>query len=161
MQRRAVLLAAGLTTILAAMPAASAPREVPYWASIGAGRARMRTGPARTYPATWLYRRADLPVRVIAVFKDWRRIEDPDGETGWMQGTLLRTTRTAMVRGGELLAMREEPDERSRLLWHAAPGVVGKIGECSGGWCRFDVHGRAGFVTADRLWGVAPDEQLP
>ena len=34
----------------------------PYFASIGAGKARMRSGPGRSYPATWLYVRRDLPV---------------------------------------------------------------------------------------------------
>ena len=161
MQRRAVLLALAGATIMAAVPLAAAPRELPYWASIGASRARMRTGPARTYPATWLYRRPDLPVRVIAVFKDWRRIEDPDGETGWMQGTLLRYTRTVLVRGTEPVAMRDAPDEQSRLQWRVAPGVVGRVSQCANGWCRLDVHGKEGFVSTAALWGVEPDENLP
>ena len=81
-------LAAPIAAILlSATVAADAAEEKqpPYWASISAGRARMRTGPARTYPAIWLYQRADLPVRVIGVFKEWRKVEDPDGAQGWMQ----------------------------------------------------------------------------
>lgn len=40
-------------------------RKPPYYASISAGKARMRTGPGRNYPSSWLYVRADLPIKVI------------------------------------------------------------------------------------------------
>ena len=133
----------------------------PYFASIGAGRARMRTGPARTYPASWLYQRADLPVRVVAAFKEWRKIEDPDGTQGWMQANLLSSTRTAIVRSPEPIAMVERPAPGARLMWRAAPGVVGRISQCASGWCRFDVKGQAAYVEQPGIWGLAPGETLP
>jgi SH3-like domain-containing protein len=39
-------------------------------------------------------------------------------------------------------------------LWSAEPGVVGRLGECADGWCRFEVTGREGWVRAERLWGA-------
>lgn len=141
--------------------AAEAKRALPYYASIGAGRARMRTGPARNYPASWLYQRANLPVRVIRVFKEWRQIEDPDGTQGWMLAVLLRDTRTGMVRGTQPVDMREKPAAAAKLMWRAAPGVVGRISQCGGGWCHLDVKGQGGFVPVTDLWGVEPTETLP
>ncbi|WP_375427214.1 SH3 domain-containing protein [uncultured Sphingomonas sp.] len=133
----------------------------PYWASIAAGKARMRTGPARTYPASWLYQRADLPVRVVAVFKEWRRVQDPGGTEGWMLGGLISSDRTAIVRSAEPVPMREGPNVAAKLLWRASPGVVGRLSECRGGWCRLDVKGQAGFVEVTGLWGVEAGERLP
>ncbi|WP_240954714.1 SH3 domain-containing protein, partial [Sphingomonas sanguinis] len=89
-------LATGLTAPAAI--AASEKRAMPYYGSIGATLARMRTGPARAYPASWTYRRQDLPVKVVAAFKEWRKVQDPDGTEGWMLAVLLRNTRTAIVR---------------------------------------------------------------
>ena len=132
----------------------------PYFASIGAGKARMRSGPGRTYPATWLYVRSDLPVRVVDVFKEWRKVEDPGGVQGWMLGALISGTRTAMVQG-VVTELRERPQFGARVLWRAEPGVIGRISQCARGWCRFDVKGQAGYVEASRLWGVASDEVLP
>ena len=142
-------------------PAADVKRKVPYLASIQASRARMRTGPARSYPASWLYQRSGLPVRVVAVFKEWRKVEDPDGTQGWMQGNLLSDTRTAIVRGTVPIEMRDRPSAGGKLLWRAAPGVVGRLSQCGGGWCRFDVMGQAAYVEIGRLWGVEPGETLP
>ena len=141
---------------------APTPKQTPYFASISASKARMRTGPARTYPARWLYRRADLPVKVLAVYDrgQWLKIEDPGGTQGWMLGTLISAkTRTALVTGS-IAALRESPEPGGRLLWRAAPGVVGRISKCAGGWCWFDARGRGGYVETSRLWGVAPGETL-
>ena len=163
MRRAAVLLS--VVTLPVALPAGAAAPVVkvaaPYFASISASKARMRTGPARTYPASWLYQRQDLPVRVLASFKEWRRIEDPDGTQGWMQANLLSSTRTAIVRAATPIAMLEQPGAGARLKWHAAPGVVGRISQCAAGWCRFDVKGQAAYVEATGLWGLAPGETLP
>lgn len=136
-------------------------QPLPYYASISAAKARMRTGPARTYPANWLYQRVGLPVKVVAVFKEWRKVEDPDGTQGWMQANLLSPTRTAIVHGARPVAMFEQPREGTRVMWRAAPGVVGRIGHCGGGWCRIDVRGQIGFVETNGLWGVEPAETLP
>lgn len=155
------IAAALLLVVPAAGLAADAAPAPPYWASIHAGQARMRTGPARTYPASWLYRRADLPVRVVAVRKEWRKVEDPDGTQGWMQANLLSAERTAIVRGTAPASMLERPAADARLLWRAAPGVVGRVSTCGNGWCRLDVRGRAGFVETGALWGVEAGEVLP
>ena len=141
--------------------AAESKRSVPYYASISAARARMRTGPARTYPASWLYQRADLPIKVVAIFKEWRKIADPDGTEGWMQANLLSSTRTAMVRGPAPVELRDQPRRAGKVLWRAAPGVVGRLSQCGNGWCRMDVKGQAGFVDIGGLWGVEAGEALP
>ncbi|ANC85692.1 SH3 domain-containing protein [Sphingomonas sp. NIC1] len=141
--------------------AADAKKTLPYYASINAGRARMRTGPDKTYPASWLYQRADLPVRVVAVFKQWRKVEDPDGTQGWMLAALLSERRTGIVRGQQPADMRAQPSAGAGLSWRAAPGVVGRLSECGNGWCRFDVKGQAGYIEVSHLWGVEPTERLP
>ncbi|HKR23837.1 MAG TPA: SH3 domain-containing protein, partial [Allosphingosinicella sp.] len=113
-------------------------RQPPYMASIASGEAMMRTGPGRNYPGTWLYVRRDLPIRVLEVYREWRRIQDPDGTTGWMLVALLSDQRSAIVRGSAPRPMHEAPDEASPVRFRAAPGVVGRVSRCAGGWCRFD-----------------------
>ncbi|MGK6320444.1 SH3 domain-containing protein [Sphingomonas sp. DT-204] len=148
-------IAAGLAASIEAQT-----RKVPYYASISAGQARMRTGPGRNYPANWLYQRAGLPVKVIDVYKEWRKVEDPGGTQGWMLVNLLTDTRTGYVTD-TIVAMRSAPEANASIQWRAAPGVVGRISKCSRGWCLFDVKGRAGYVEAIHLWGVDPGEDVP
>ncbi|MES2442597.1 MAG: SH3 domain-containing protein [Pseudomonadota bacterium] len=154
----AVVVALGLTAFAA--DEAQAQRKPPYFASIAAGKARMRTGPGRNYPASWLYQREDLPIKVIDTYGEWRKIEDPDGTQGWMQVNLLSDTRTAMIIG-RVVEMREAPRFSALVNWRAAPGVVGRISRCAHGWCWFDVRGRGGYVEQSHIWGVDPNESVP
>jgi SH3-like domain-containing protein len=145
-----------------ALPVAAARGEkpLPYWASIKTGEARMRTGPGRQFPASWLYRRAGLPVKVIELYPNWRKITDPDGTTGWIQSNLITDTRTAIIMGG-IQDLHAAAAEDAPIVWRAEPGVVGMISQCRSGWCLFDVKGRSGYIQTAYLWGTAADEQLP
>jgi SH3-like domain-containing protein len=138
-----------------------AQQKPPYWASIAAGEARMRTGPGRQFPVSWEYRRAGLPVRVLATYPNWRKVRDPDGDEGWMQANLLSDDRTGMVRGTEIRTFRDAPAAGAKIIWRAEPGVVGKISECGQGWCKIDVGGKIGYVEATHLWGTDPEEAQP
>lgn len=161
--RKFAIMTAGVAMCVLDMSAhaADAKKTPPYYASIAAGRARMRTGPARSYPASWLYQRANLPVKVVAVFKEWRKIEDPDGTQGWMQANLLSEARTAIVRSPQPIEMRDRASTGAHVMWRAAPGVVGSLSQCTNGWCRLDVKGQAAFVEIAGLWGVEAGESLP
>lgn len=152
----AITAAVGL---IAADTADAQKRKTPYYASISAGRARMRTGPGRNYPASWLYQRAGLPIKVVDIFKEWRKVEDPSGTQGWMLGNLLTEARTAIVTD-TIVTMRDSPQPSGRVQYRAEPGVVGRISKCSAGWCWFDVRGRGGYVEAIHLWGVDPGEEV-
>lgn len=131
----------------------------PYWASIVPNAARIRTGPGRNFPAVWEYRRAGLPVKVVQTFPAWRKVQDPDGATGWMQANMLSEARSGLVQGA-VRTMHARPDAAAPIVWRAAPGVVGKLKTCRAGWCDFDVKGRRGWIEAVHLWGVERGEDV-
>jgi SH3-like domain-containing protein len=146
--------------LCAAIPASAQDKKPPYWASIASGEAMMRTGPGRNYPGVWLYKRLDLPVRVLQIYPNWRKIEDPDGEQGWMLVTLLSDRRTAIVRPGAPRDVRTKPEAGAAVRYRVEAGVVGRIDECSDGWCRIDVGKRRGYIARDALYGIAPGETI-
>jgi SH3-like domain-containing protein len=150
------VIAAVLVALTA--PAAAQDRQPPYWASIASGEAMMRTGPGRNYPGIWLYKRRDLPVRVVKTYPNWRMIEDPDGTRGWMLVTLLSDQRTAIVKPGEPRAIHLEPNERSRIRYRAEHGVVGRIEQCRAAWCRIKIGKREGYIRTADIWGVGDNE---
>ncbi|WP_447753521.1 SH3 domain-containing protein [Sphingopyxis fribergensis] len=152
MTSRQIIAAAALMAVVGPAAAQSDPVELPYWASISVDEARMRKGPSPDVPVIWEYRRKDLPVRVVARFETWRKIEDPDGTQGWMAARLLSRTRTAIVTG-EIRPMREEASVSAAVAYRAEPGVVGRITDCKNGWCLFDVKGRKGWIQTDHIWG--------
>jgi len=158
------LAAAALLTLAAfalqTSPASAQDKTPPYWASIASGEAMMRTGPGRNYPGTWLYKRRDLPVRVVKTYPNWRLIEDPDGTRGWMLVTLLSDQRTAIVKPGSPRNIHAEASVASRVAYKVEPGVVGRIDRCDGSWCHIAVGKRQGFIAQGEIWGTDQGEQL-
>jgi len=138
----------------AAAPARAQTAEVPYWASLRVDKVNMRVGPGEDYRIQWVYRRKQLPLKVIRVKEGWRLVEDPDGATGWMLARFLTRDRGAIVKGAGLADMRAKGAEGSRVLWRVEPDVTGDLGECDDGWCEFTVTGHRGFVKQGRLWGA-------
>jgi len=150
----------GAAMLCLAAAAGAQDRQPPYWASIASGEAMMRTGPARNYPGVWLYKRRDLPVRVIQTYPNWRKIVDPDGEQGWMLVTLLSSRRTAMVKPGAPRPVRVRPDSSAPTRYLAEAGVVGRIDHCNGRWCRIEIGKRKGHIAQSDLFGLDPNEQV-
>jgi SH3-like domain-containing protein len=157
MQGRGLAIAA---LVAFAAPATAQDKQPPYWASIASGEAMMRTGPGKNYPGTWLYKRRDLPIRVVKTYPNWRLIEDPDGTRGWMLVTLLSDRRTAIVKPGQPRRIHERADPSSRVAYMAEHGVVGRIDKCSDGWCRIQIGKRQGHIRTSDIWGVGADEAL-
>ncbi len=133
--------------------AAAQDREVPYWASMRADEVNMRVGPSADYQIDWVYKRKGMPVRVVRLREGWRLIQDVDGAQGWVVARLLTPERGALVIGESNAQMRSEPGGEGVLKWELAPGVVGSLGSCEGGWCELEVDGQKGWVDAERLWG--------
>jgi len=144
-----ILLAAML-----AMPAAAQDAETPYWASIRASEVNMRVGPGEDYKISWVYRRPNLPLKVLRLKDGWRLVQDPDGARGWVLARFLTRQRGAIIAGKGNTDMRETGAAGSRLLWRVAPGVVGLLGDCEAGWCAFTVGEHRGFIAEARLWGA-------
>lgn len=139
--------------LLATAPAQAQDVEVPYWTSLSKDRTNLRVGPGRDYKISWVYVRQGVPMKVLRVMGGWRLVEEPDGTRGWMLARFLTRTRTAIVKDA-VTDLRENADGSGRVLWRAGKGVVGRIGDCEQGWCRFDIDGRAGFVRETSVWGA-------
>lgn len=151
---KAALTALCLGLAIAAGPARAQQRDLPYWAALRVSEVNMRVGPSEDYRISWVYRRQGMPLKVLRLKEGWRLVEDAGGTRGWMLAQFLTRQRGAIIVGKEPADMREAADAGSRLRWRFAPGHVGKLGDCSAGWCAFDIGGRTGYVAQDRLWGA-------
>lgn len=154
-QQRSLVVygAVALTLFGAASAAGQAQRKPPYWASIEEPEARMRTGPSTEFPVTWVYKRKNLPVKVVAVHSVWRKVQDRDGDQGWLHVRLLSPKRTAIVIGKDVGTLRDAPEPNAHISWRVEPGVVGIIDECNKGYCRFETDGRYGYIETANIWG--------
>ena len=132
---------------------------LPRFVSLKTGEGNARRGPGLTHRIDWVFTHAGMPLRITAEYEHWRRVEDADGEGGWIHYSLLSGVRTVMVEQ-DMAEFRAQPDDRADVLFQAEMGVIGKIVECHNAWCRISVDGEKGWVPETALWGVDPGEDI-
>lgn len=130
---------------------------LPRFVSMKAETGNARRGPGLQYRIDWVYRRAGVPLQIVAEFGNWRRVRDWEGAEGWMHFSLLSGVRTAIVTA-ERTVLRDRPDPRARTVAIAKAGVVGRLEKCAPRWCRLRARGYRGWVRKADLWGVGADE---
>jgi len=132
---------------------------VPRYVSLARDTVNVRTGPDGKYPIIWVFKKAGLPVKVIAEYKDWRKIVDSEGAQGWIWGPLLSSKRTALIINEEQVLLKN-PAKDETVAVIAESGVIGKIKECNDGWCELDVDGFKGWLEQPDFWGTLDGEIL-
>jgi SH3-like domain-containing protein len=138
---------------------------LPRFVSLKAKSVNLRVGPSVDYAVAWRYLKSGVPVEIIQEYDNWRRIRDADGTEGWVNQALLSGERTAVtapwMRGkgeGIFVNMRRDAMANSAVIAKIQPGVVVKVGECNGDWCRAEADGTAGWVSQNEIWGAYPGE---
>lgn len=132
---------------------------LPRYVSLKSSEGRARRGPNRSHRVDWIYTLRDMPLRVTAEFEHWRRVEDHEGQGGWMHYSLLSGVRTALVMV-DMTAMRSQPRDGASEVAHLERGVVARIMSCEPQWCRIRADNTRGWVPRDALWGIDPQEVL-
>lgn len=130
---------------------------LPRFVSLKASEGNVRRGPSLEHRIDWVFRHRDMPLRVTAEFGHWRRVEDNEGQGGWIYYSLLSGVRTVMVEA-DGTALRARPDAEAPVVAQAEAGVIGRLGECLKDWCRISAGGEKGWVAKAALWGVADGE---
>lgn len=132
---------------------------LPRFVSLKGDEGNARRGPGLTHRIDWVFTRAGMPLRITAEYEHWRRVEDADGEGGWIHYSLLSGVRSVMVQQ-DMAEFRAQPDDRAEVVFQAEMGVIGKVVECHNGWCRVSLDGDKGWVAETALWGVDPGEDI-
>ncbi|HWB48777.1 MAG TPA: SH3 domain-containing protein [Stellaceae bacterium] len=149
-----------MTGLATAVFAAGNEAQLPRFAVLHADKVNLRAGPGDRYPIQWVYLRKDWPVEIIAQFDHWRRVRDWEGTEGWVHEKMVTNRREVIVTGG-IRAIRQAPDHNGPLVARAEPGVMAKLLECRGDWCRIEAGDRTGWVQRSDIWGVSPNENVP
>lgn len=139
---------------------------LPRFVSLKADKVNVRRGPGWDHAIAWVFRRAGLPVEIIAEYDNWRQIRDSEGAVGWVYGSLLSGRRTVLVspwvRGAEAktFALRASSSASSRVVARLGPAVLMDVVSCNGTWCHLNMQHYSGWIRQDRLWGVYPGEVI-
>lgn len=126
---------------------------LPRFASLKSDNVYMRTGPSMDYPIRWIYKREGLPVEIVQEFDSWRRIRDPEGETGWVHKILLSGKKTALIKSEEPV-LAYDADDLVRPMAKIEGGYFVTLETCDKRACFATFPPYEGWIEKKYLWGV-------
>ncbi|MEM7072854.1 MAG: SH3 domain-containing protein, partial [Pseudomonadota bacterium] len=100
-----------------------------------------------------VYKRRNLPVKIIAEFDVWRKIIDHEQSEGWIHRSMLSAKSFALVT--EKTTLRRNPNEHESAIAHLGAGLVVQLKQCDLAWCHVSMGDYQGWLTQQALWGVA------
>ena len=129
--------------------------EVPRYVSLKFGKTNGRSGPSVNHPIVWQYRRAGLPVVIIAETENWRKIRDIRGDESWIHKAGLSGERSVVVQKDTPIFKKANKDAVISAI--AEPDVLLRLEGCEKNLCKvFSNTGLRGWAESSALWGAAP-----
>ncbi|MEP2640488.1 SH3 domain-containing protein [Roseobacter sp.] len=130
---------------------------LPRFVSMKASTGNVRRGPSLTHRIDWVFQRKNMPLQIIAEHGHWRRVQDREGQGGWVHYSLLSGVRTVLVED-DMLDLYMRPDPETPVTAKLEGGVIARLGKCGPEWCQLRSNGYRGWAPKARIWGVTPDE---
>ncbi len=126
-------------------------------ASIKGEGVHLRNGPGKNYGSEWKYGDG-FPVKVIERQKDWVKVSDFEGESGWIFHTLLAKKRTVIINTGNdpqiVAAVRVQRDRNAAAVAEAHHGVIFTLMQQKGEWLEVESGtGITGWIERRFVWG--------
>ena len=127
--------------------------DIPRFVSIKVDKAYLRRGPSKDHKIDWVYKRRNLPMKIIDEFGHWRKVEDFQGYQGWMYKSLFSGKRFIIVKKEETLLRNKNNFEGlgKALL---KKNVIAKMLSCDFLWCLIEVERLRGWVLKADIWGT-------
>lgn len=127
--------------------------DIPRYVSLKVSEANMRRGPSLDHKIDWVYKRKNLPIKIIGEFGHWRKVEDFEGQTGWMFKSLFSGKRYVIViREETLLRNKNKPEGLGKAI--LKKNVIAKAKKCDLLWCLVGIKKLNGWVLKSDIWGV-------
>ena len=141
---------------LAANQNGSTGLPLPRFATLKADTVNMRKGPGRDYHIIWTYQKQNYPVKIIAEYKNWRKVKDHYNHVGWVHKALLSGKKSVMVVHTKqtLVPIFNKPRDNAELIAYAEPFALGTFIKCNAGWCAIEFDGASGWVNKNFIWGI-------
>ncbi len=114
-------------------------------------KVNVRYGPSFDYPIKYIYKKINLPVKVIDKKENFRRIIDNKKNSGWIHITQLKQSKSFITVSNKILF--KKPTKFSKPLAKIETGRLLLVKKCERNWCLVETKSFKGWVDEENLWG--------
>ena len=142
-----------LIVFLFLLPISSIAEENNYFLMLKNKKVNVRYGPSFDYPIKYVYRKIELPIKVIDKKENFRRIIDHKKNSGWIHVSQLRPSRSLISTNEKILF--KKPTKYSKPLAKLDQGRLLKVINCEEKWCNIKTGDYSGWIKIDdNIWGI-------
>ena len=114
-------------------------------------KVNVRYGPSFDYPIKYIYKKINLPVKVIDKKENFRRIIDNKKNSGWIHISQLKQSKSFITASNKILF--KKPTNFSKPLAKIETGRLLLVKKCERNWCLVETKSFKGWVDEEDLWG--------
>ena len=133
------------------LPISSTAQENNYFLMLKNKKVNVRYGPSLDHPVKYIYKKIDLPVKVIDKKENFRRIIDHKKNSGWIHISQLRKTNSLIVLEDKIVFNKNT--KFSKPLFKVAKGRLVILKECINSWCKIKSNNYSGWIQKKNSWG--------
>ena len=119
--------------------------------SLKKNKVNVRYGPSFNSPVKSIYKKINLPIKLIDKKENWRRIIDLKNNSGWIHQSQLKKVNSIIPLEDKVLFKKASNFSKPMAL--IKKGRVLIIQKCEINWCKIKSKKFKGWVKTDNVWG--------
>ena len=125
--------------------------EKNYYLILKNNEVNVRYGPGFDYPVKYVYKKKNLPIKVIDKKENFRKIIDFKKNSGWIHSSQLKKGKSFILLEDKVLF--KNPTKYSKPLIKMAKGRLLLVKKCKKEWCKVKTENYFGWIKTDNVWG--------
>ena len=125
--------------------------ENSYYLTLKYNKVNVRYGPGRDYPIKYVYKKKNLPVKIIDKKENFKKIIDFKKNSGWIHTSQLKNSKSFILLKDQILFSKAT--KHSKPLFKISKGRLLIVKKCKKNWCRVKTENFLGWVKTNEIWG--------
>ena len=127
-------------------------KENSYYLILKNNKVNVRYGPGFDYPIKYVYKKKNLPIKVIDKKENFRRIIDFKKNNGWIHTSQLKKGKSLILLKDQILFSK--PTRYSKPIIKIAKGRLLLVKKCKKKWCKVKTEDYLGWIITNNIWGL-------
>ena len=122
--------------------------------SLKKSKVNVRYGPGFDYEVKYIYKKKNLPIKILDKKENWRKIIDIKKNSGWIHWSQLKKINSFITIDEKILFLK--PSLFSKPIAKIQGGRLLLVDKCITNWCKVETKGYSGWIDSANLWGKIP-----
>jgi len=122
-----------------------------YYLILKNNKVNVRYGPGFDYPIKFIYKKKNLPIKVIDKKENFRRIIDFKNNSGWIHTSQLKKGEAFILLEDQILF--KKPTKYSKPILKINKGRLLIVKKCKAKWCKIKTENYIGWLKTNNIWG--------